>query len=78
MARCELEVGEAVPPYKIGLPDGEISGTADPVDAGDGHPRMGSVLLSGFDTADRPANVWLGSLVDEIPSLAYDLSEAFM
>lgn len=39
---------------------------------------MGPAQISGFDTAYRPANVWPGSLVDEIHVLAQELSETFM
>jgi len=71
--RCEIEGGEAIAPYKISFPPVELPGTS-----GGSESNIGPALLSNFDTADRPAYVWPGSLVDEIYDLAQELSESFM
>jgi hypothetical protein len=71
--RCETEGGEALAPYKISFPPVELPGTS-----GGPESNIGPALLSNFDTADRPAYVWPGSLVDEIHHLAQELSESFM
>jgi hypothetical protein len=65
LVRCETEGGDALAPYKITFPPVEVPGTGGGAESKFGGP----VLLSNFDTADRPADVWPGSLVDEI----YDL-----
>lgn len=80
VVRCEIHGDEAVPPYKTSLPPVEIPGTGSWDNKGDqgGQRIAGPILVSGFDTADRPANVWPGSLVDEVYDLAQELSESFM
>jgi hypothetical protein len=78
LIRCEMEGGEAIAPYKVSLPSVEVPGTGDPEVAQGTRRGVGPTLLSGFDTADRPANVWPGSLVDEVYRLANQLSESFM
>jgi hypothetical protein len=73
LVRYETEGGEAIAPYKISFPPVELPGTS-----GGPESNIGPALLSDFDTADRPAYVWPGSLVDEIYDLAQELSESFM
>ena len=79
LIRREVEGGEVVYPYKASLPSEEMTGT-EPADIeGDQNSQyVGTFLVSGFDTADRPADIWPGSLVDEIYGLAQELSESFM
>ncbi len=73
LVRCEVEGGEALAPYKVSFPPVEVPGTNQ-----GSKSNIGPILLSNFDTADRPANVWPGSLVDEIYDLAQELCESFM
>jgi hypothetical protein len=73
LVRCEVEGGEALAPYKVCFPPVEVPGTST-----ESKSNIGPALLSNFDTADRPASVWPGSLVDEIYDLAEELCESFM
>jgi hypothetical protein len=73
LVRCETEGGEVIAPYKISFPPVELPGTS-----GGPASNIGPALLSNLDTADPPAYVWPGSLVDEIYDLAQELSESFM
>jgi len=73
LVRCEVEEAEALAPYKVSFPPVEVPGTNQ-----GSKSNIGPILLSNFDTADRPANVWPGSLVDEIYDLAQELCESFM
>jgi hypothetical protein len=80
LARCVEGRDGAIAPYKISLPPVEVPGTEFERPSEDRGSRRitGPILLSGFDTANRPASIWPGSLVDEIYSLAQELSESFM
>jgi hypothetical protein len=74
LVRCETEGGDALAPYKITFPPVEVPETSGGAESKFGGP----VLLSNFDTADRPADVWPSSLVDEIYDLAEELCESYM
>jgi hypothetical protein len=73
LARCQIEGGEPLAPYKVPFPPVEVPEATQGSDS-----NIGPILLSNFDTADHPANVWPGSLVDEIYDLAQELCESFM
>jgi hypothetical protein len=77
---CVVGRDGAIAPYKISLPPVEVPGTEfeRPLDDRGSQRITGPILLSGFDTANHPASIWPGSLVDEIYSLAQELSESFM
>lgn len=80
LVRCQIEGGEAITPYKISLPPEEVPGSESgnhEVNC-ESSRRIGPVLISNFDTVNRPATVWPGSLVDEVHILAQELSESFM
>lgn len=80
LVRCLVEGDRAIAPYKIGLPPEDIqASTPEDLETDlEARGNMGPAQISGFDTAYRPANVWPGSLVDEIHVLAQGLSETFM
>jgi hypothetical protein len=73
LVRCEIEGDEVLAPYKVSFPPVELPETNQ-----GSKSNIGPALLSNFDTVDRPASVWPGSLVDEIYDLAKELCEFFM
>ncbi len=73
LTRREKRGGVTLAPYTLPLPD-VVPGAAE---ADDPESNVGQILIGDLNTAERPSEVWPGSLVDRIHSLSEVLATVF-